>query len=153
MTKDPNAIDILADHEVVKKLGRWTTEREFTVRARRSTVVVDLRSPEIEEDEVVVNIDLDKANLELLVADDAEVDQRQIAWTGGGRVKDATGGTGGRRIVLVGSSSGSEVRVKRRGVAILTAMATREFIEDAKNAHRTGGNTTVDDPTRDPSGN
>ncbi|WP_425563013.1 ATP-binding cassette domain-containing protein, partial [Mucilaginibacter gynuensis] len=49
----------------------------------------------------------------LLVADDAEVDQRQIAWTGRGRVKDATGGTGGRRIILVGSSAGSEVRVKR----------------------------------------
>ncbi|GAA4491363.1 hypothetical protein [Microbacterium panaciterrae] len=153
MTNDTNATDVFADHEVVKKLGRWTTEREFTIRARRSTVVLDLRSPEIEEGEVVVNIDVDKTTLELLVADDAEVDQRQIAWTGRGRVKDATGGTGGRRIILVGSSAGSEVRVKRGGVAILTTMATREFIEDAKNAHRTGVNTTVDDPTRNPNGN
>lgn len=153
MTSDTNATDVFADHEVVKRLGRWTTDRAFTIRARRSTVVIDLRSPEIEIGEIVLNIDLDKANLELLVAEDAEVDQRQIAWTGRGRVKDATGGTGGRRIVLVGSSSVSEVRVKRGGVAILTAMATREFIEDARFAHRTGGKTTVDDPTRDPSGN
>lgn len=153
MTTDTNETDIFADHEVVKKLGRWTTERDFTVRARRSTVVLDLRSPEIQAGDVTVSIDLDKATLELLVSDDAQIDQTQIAWTGGGRVKDSAGGSGGRRIALVGSSTGSEVRVKRGGVAILTAMATREFIEDAKRAHRTGGNTTVDDPTRDPNNN
>ncbi|MGC4152309.1 MAG: hypothetical protein QM628_04440 [Propionicimonas sp.] len=150
MTTDTNETDIFADHEVVKKLGRWTTGRGFTVRARRSTVVLDLRSPEIQDGDITVSIDLDKATLELLVADDAQIDQTQIAWTGRGRVKDSVGDSGGRRIVLVGSSTSSEVRVKRGGVAILTAMASREFIEDAKNAHRTGGNTTVDDPTRDP---
>ncbi len=148
MTSATNETDIFADHEVVKKLGRWTTKRDFAIRARRSTVVLDLRSPEIQAGNITVSIDLNKATLELLVDDD-EIDQSEIAWTGGGRVKDMAGGAGARRIVLVGSSTGSEVRVKRGGVAILAAMATREFIEDAKNAHRTGGNTTVDDPTRD----
>lgn len=150
MSTETNSPVVFADHEVVKRLGRWAKERDFMVRARRSTVVLDLRSPEIEDGDIAVNIDLDGANLELLVADDAEIDQTQITWTGRGRVKDAVGGAGGRRIVLAGPSAGSEVRVKRGGVAVLTAMASREFIEDAKQAHRTGGSTTVDDPTRDP---
>lgn len=153
MTDKTNGTDIVADHEVVRRLGRWTTDREFTIRARHSTVVIDLRSPEIEDGDITVNIDLDTANLELLASDDAQIDQTQIAWTGRGKVKDASSGIGGRRVVLVGSSASSEVRVKRGGVAILTAMATREFIEDAKAAHRTGGNTTVDDPTRGPNNN
>lgn len=150
MSTESNSPVVFADHEVVKRLGRWTKERNFDVRARRSTVVLDLRSPEIGDGDITVNVDLDGANLEVLVAEDAEIDQTGIAWTGRGRVKDAVGGAGGRRVVFAGPATGSEVRVKRGGVAVLTAMASREFIEDVKHAHRTGGNTTVDDPNRDP---
>ncbi|WP_349425792.1 hypothetical protein [Microbacterium sp. LWS13-1.2] len=150
MSDEAGETDIFADHEVVKRLGRWTIARDFAIRAPHSTVVMDLRSPEIPDGVVTARVDLHRATLELLVADDTQIDQTRIIWMGRGRVTDAAGQRRGRRIVLAGSSADSEVRVKRGGVAILAAMVTREFIEDAKTAHRAGGSTTVDDPTRDP---
>ncbi len=38
---------IQADHQMVKKLGHWTTDRDFEVRARRGAAVLDLRSRQI----------------------------------------------------------------------------------------------------------
>jgi hypothetical protein len=40
------------------------------------------------------------------------------------------------------------VRVHRGGIAILSAMCSRAYLEDVRRAHRTGTMPTVDDPTR-----
>jgi hypothetical protein len=47
MTPTTGVTLIRADHETIKRLGTWTTDRTFDVRARRSTVVLDLRSPHL----------------------------------------------------------------------------------------------------------
>ncbi len=54
----------------------------------------------------------------------------------------------GRQIRLVGSASDSEVRVHRGGIAILSAMFSRAFIQDARLARKNGTYPTVDDPAR-----
>ena len=66
------------------------------------------------------------AHVERIHADHAVV-KRLGNWTRAGRV---------------------EVRVQRGGVAILTAMCSREYLRDLRLAHRTGGHPTVDDPAR-----
>lgn len=45
-------------------------------------------------------------------------------------------------------ASNSEIRVHRGGVAILSAMFSRAFIQDVRQARQNGGYPTVDDPTR-----
>jgi len=42
----------------------------------------------------------------------------------------------------------AEVRVHRRGVAILSAMCSREYLADALQARREGRYPTIDDPSR-----
>ena len=93
---------------------------------------------------------MDHAVLALLVPGDATIDQTGLDWTGRGKVKDAAGvgASGGRVIRLRGSVTSSEFRVRRGGVAILSAMFSREFVEDARHAHREGTFTAVDDPAR-----
>ena len=139
---------IAAFHTVTKKLGNWTTEREFEVRAARGSVVLDLRSPEIEDGDIVIELDADHAMIKLLVAEDAVIDEWDLRRIGRGRVKDSAGGAGGRRVVLTGQLRGAEVRVHRGGVAVLSAMCSREFLADAWQAHREGGFPTVADPAR-----
>jgi hypothetical protein len=137
-----------ADHTVAKRLGNWTRAGRVDVRARHSVVVIDLRSPEL-PDEVELNVELQRATLKLLLPDDARVEHWDLRWTARGRVKDAQPAAGGpRRIRLTGLATGSEVRVQRSGVAILTAMCSREYLQDLRRAHRTGGHPTVDDPAR-----
>ena len=55
---------------------------------------------------------------------------------------------GAMRVRLSGGAHNSEIRVNRGGVAQLAALCSREFIEDALRAHKTGTFPTVDDPTR-----
>lgn len=143
-------VRIPANHAVTKRLGNWTVERDFQVRAHRGVAVLDLRSPEIPDGDIHVDVDLDHAVLKLLVTDDAVVDDWDLRREGRGKVKDAIGaaGTGGRRIVLTGRLARGEVRVHRGGIAILSAMCSREYVEDVRRAHRDGGFPTVDDPTR-----
>lgn len=150
-----------ADHAVVKRLGNWTRARRFEVRARTGLVVLDLRSPDL-PDEVVVRLELQRATVKLLVPDDAQVEHWDLRWTARGRVKDAqpaaaivganagrpAAAVGTRRVRLTGESTNSEVRVQRAGVAILTAMCSREYLRDLRLAHKTGGHPTVDDPAR-----
>jgi hypothetical protein len=38
-------VRIPANHTVTKRLGNWTTARQFQVRAHRGHAVLDLRSP------------------------------------------------------------------------------------------------------------
>ncbi|MFI6587197.1 hypothetical protein [Embleya sp. NPDC050493] len=148
MTTAP--IRIHADHTTTKHLGNWTTGTSFEVRERRAAGVLDLRSPGIEAGDIEIRVDLDHAMLKLLVADDAVVEQDGLRWTGRGRVKDTsrpTAGTG-RVIRLIGHIDHGEVRIHRGGVAVLSAMFSRAYVEDVKRAHRHGGLPTVADPAR-----
>jgi hypothetical protein len=84
-------VRIPANNAVTKRLGHWTTERQFEVRAHRGVAVLDLRSPRIPAGDIELDVDLDHATLKLLVADDAVLDDWDLRRTGRGRVKDAAG--------------------------------------------------------------
>jgi hypothetical protein len=130
----------------------------FEVRVRRGSVVLDLRSPRLPAGELIVDLDLDRAMVKLLVPDEAVIEYEDVAWSGRGKVKDGVGqqarargaepAPDARRIRLTGRISDGEVRVARGGVAILAAMFTREYVDDLRRAHKEGGVPTVDDPTR-----
>lgn len=131
----------------VKKLGDWTAANRFEVRARSGYALLDLRSPRIEGD-IEVHITAGRSTIKLLVPEDAVVDQWDLTFRGRGTVKDweRPKNAGGRRIRLIGEIDNGEVRIARGGIAILTAMFSREFVEDCKRAHRDGGRPTVHDP-------
>ncbi len=120
------------------------------MRSHRGHAVLDLRSPQIEADEISVDLDLDHAMLKLLLPEDAVIDDWDLQRSGRGRVKDAEGdrATGGKRIVLTGQMRHGEIRVHRGGIAQLSAMFSREYLADLRRAHRGGGFPTVDDPAR-----
>ena len=142
---------IHVDHDSQKRLGNWTTARTFEVRSRYGQVVIDLRSPQIPDGDIEVALDLDHSTIKLLVADDAVIDQWDLAWTGRGKVKQTyhhnPAGTG-RRIRLTGHVRHGEVRVASGGIARLSAMASREYLADARRAHAEGDVPTLDDPAR-----
>ena len=144
-------VQIHADHASQKRLGNWTTARAFQVRARRAQVTIDLRSPQIPDGDVELGLDLDHATLTLLVAEDAVIDHRGLAWSGRGKVKqtyhDNPAGTG-RRIRLTGQVRHGEVRVQSGGIARLSAITSLEYLADARRAHAEGGTPTLDDPAR-----
>jgi hypothetical protein len=151
MTTTESPVRIPAHHASTRRLGHWTTERAFEVRAHRGAAVLDLRSPRIPAGDIHVTVQADHATIKLLLAEDAVVDDWDLAIVGRGKVKDAVGPSAphGRRIVLSGTLRHAEVRVNRGGVAQLAAMFTREYVADVRRAHRDGGVPTVDDPTRD----
>ncbi|HSS91787.1 MAG TPA: hypothetical protein VLL69_20930 [Streptosporangiaceae bacterium] len=143
-------VRIPANHAVTKRLGNWTTARRFQVRAHRGSAVLDLRSPQIPAGDVEIEADLDHAMLKLLVADDAFVEDWDLRLTGRSRVKDAEGpdAPSGRRIVVTGQLRSAEIRVRRGGIAMLSAMFSRAYWADLRRAHKEGGFPTVDDPAR-----
>jgi hypothetical protein len=145
-----DTIRVHADHTMAKHLGNWTTARTFEVRIRRGAAVIDLRSPDIVDGDVELHLDIDHGMLKLLLPADATIDRWNLQWTGRGKVKDWEGGTakGGRRIRLTGRVHGGEIRVHRGGIAILSAMFSRAYLEGLKRAHDEGTMPTVDDPTR-----
>ena len=128
------AVPIRAHSTVVKRLGHWTQQRRFDVRASRGSVVLDLRSPQIPAGDIEIGLDLDHAVVKLLVADGAVIEHGDLRRVGRGTVKDWTGigAAGGRSIVLTGEMRSAEVRVHRGGVAILSAMCSREYLADAR---------------------
>ena len=145
------AVRVAANNAVTKRLGHWTTERRFQVRAHRGVAVVDLRSPRIPAGDIEVEVDLRHAVLKLLVADDAVIDDWDLRCTDRSKVKDGAGTAvtvAGRRIVVTGTMRRSELRIHRSGVAILSAMFSRAYLTDLRRAHRERGFPTVDDPTR-----
>ena len=79
------AVRIPANYATVKRLGNWTTERQFQVRAHRGSAVLDLRSPQIPAGDIEIEVDIDHAMLKLLVADDAMVDDWDLGRTGRSR--------------------------------------------------------------------
>lgn len=119
------------------------------MRATRGNVLLDLRSPRIEEGDIEVHVEIDHALLKLLVAEDAAIDQDDMRRVGAGRMKDWSSAASGRRIRLVGEMRNAEIRVQRGGVARLSAMATREYVQDVRQARREGRYPTIDDPTRE----
>jgi hypothetical protein len=135
-TPDEETAAIRAHHRVVQKLGHWTTVRGFDVRASRGSVLLDLRSPRIAAGDIEIRLDIDHATVKLLVPDGAIVDHDEVRRIGRGRVKDWTGtsAAGGRRIVLLGELRHAEVRLHRGGVAILSAMCSRAYLADARQA-------------------
>ncbi|MFI6602258.1 hypothetical protein ACIBHX_38915 [Nonomuraea sp. NPDC050536] len=135
-----------AFHTATKKLGRWTDASSFELRAHRGYAVLDLRA--IEADEIEIRIDAGRSAIKLLVADDAVIDQWDLRMIGRGKVKDWTGlpSQSGPRIRLIGEIRHGEVRISRGGVAVLTAMLSREFVDDCLRAHREGTAPTVHDP-------
>jgi hypothetical protein len=143
-------VRVAANYTVTKRLGNWTAADRFQVRSHRGHAVLDLRSPDIQADEISVDIDLDHAMLKLLVPDDAVIEDWDLRRAGRGRVKEAEGGraTGGKRVVLTGQMRHGEIRVHRGGIAMLSAMFSREYLADLRRAHREGGLPTVADPAR-----
>jgi hypothetical protein len=143
-------VRIRAHGRGVKKLGHWTTAGSFDVRATRGNVVLDLRSSRIEAADIEIQLDIDHATVKLLVPEGAVVDHDEVRRVGRGRVKDWTGisAPGGRRIMLRGEMRKAEVRVHRGGIAILSAMCSREYLADALQARREGRYPTIDDPSR-----
>ena len=136
------------DHAVVKRLGRWTRASRFDARVRYGVLVLDLRSPDVQGD-VEVRLDLQRSTLKLLLAEGDQVDHRDLDWTGRGQVKDDQRPAGpGRRVRLAGHADNSEVRVHRGGMAALSAMFSRAYVQDLRRARKNGGYPTVDDPTR-----
>jgi hypothetical protein len=97
-----------------------------------------------------IRLDIDHATVKLLVPDGAIIDHDDVRRVGRGRVKDWTGisAAGGRRIVLLGEMRNAEVRVHRGGIAILSAMCSREYVADALRARREGRYPSIDDPSR-----
>jgi hypothetical protein len=144
-----------AHYANIKKLGHWTTARRFEVRAQRGYVVLDLRSPQIPGGDVEIKLDLDHSMVKLLAPEDAVIDHWDLTMVGRGRVKDNQGGqapdgqaAGGRRIRITGQVRHGEIRVNRGGVAVLSAMFSREYVADVRRANREGSMPTVDDPAR-----
>jgi len=145
----PEAERLHVDHAVAKRLGRWTSATQFEARVRSGVLVLDLRSPEVKGD-VEVRLDLQRSTLKLLLAEGDQVDHWDLGWTGRGQVKDdqRPAGPGGRLVRLAGHADNSEVRVHRGGMAALSAMFSRAFVRDLRQARRNGGYPTVDDPAR-----
>ena len=143
-------VRIHADHTMSKHLGDWTTARTFELRARRGAVVIDLRSPDLPAGDLEVAVDVDRGMVKLLLPADATVEHWGLQWTGRGKIKDWEGGAarGGRRIRLTGHVRDGEIRIHRGGMAVLSAMFSRAYLDDVRRAHREGGQPTVDDPTR-----
>ena len=141
-------VQIPAYGTITKKLGNWTTARHFEVRAHRGHAVLDLRSPQIPAGDIAVDVDIDHARLVLLVPDDAVLDDWNLHRHGRSTVKDPEGGhaAGTRRIAVTGQVRSGEIRVRRGGLAVLTAMCSREFLADARRARKDGGVPTVADP-------
>ena len=149
----PEAERLHVDHTVAKRLGRWTSANRFDARVRYGVLVLDLRSPDVTGD-VDIHLDLQRSTLKLLLAEGDQVDHRDLDWTGRGQVKDdqRPAGPAGRRVRLAGHADNSEVRVHRGGMAALSAMFSRAFVQDLRRARKNGGYPTVDDPTRNLSG-
>jgi hypothetical protein len=145
----PAAERLHVDHGVTKRLGRWTSASQFDVRVRSGVLVLDLRSPEITGD-VELCLDLHRSTVKLLLAEGDQVDHWGLGWSGRGRVKDdqRPAEPGGRRVRLSGRAENSEVRVHRGGMAALSAMFSRAYVQDLRRARKHGSYPTVDDPTR-----
>jgi len=149
----------------VRRLGHWTTARHFDVMASRGSVILDLRSLHIEPGDIQVTLDVDRSMVKLLVPEDAVVDHGDVRRVGRCGFVDWSGAPtpDGRVIRIAGEMRSSELRINRGGIAIVSAMLTREYLadlrrafranhvtslQDMQTAYREGRWTTIDDPGR-----
>ncbi|MFM9608651.1 hypothetical protein DF268_02695 [Streptomyces sp. V2] len=147
-TEDTVLVEVYYTSE--KKLGHWTEARRIEVRARRSSLHLDLRSHRIPEGEITVHLQAERSTVKLLVPDGSTVDERELELPDNSKVKDAqrhAPGSGGRRIRLIGRLQHSEVRISRGGMANLSSLFSREFVEEARRAHRDGDHPSLPDPS------
>ena len=158
-------VRITAHQRSVRRLGHWTTARRFDVRASRGSVVLELRSPRIEPGDIEIDLDVDHSMVKLLVPDGAIVDPDGVRRIGRCGFVDWSGtpAPNGRLVRVVGELRGSELRVNRGGIAIVSAMLTGEYLADlrrafrenrvrtlgdVREAYREGRWTTIEDPGR-----
>jgi hypothetical protein len=158
-------VQIRAHGRSIRRLGHWTTARRFDVRASRGSVVLDLRSPHIEPGDVEIAVDTDHSMVKLLVPEDAVVHNDDVRRVGRCGFVDWSGRSApeGRVIRIGGELRRSELRINRGGIAIVSAMLTREYLADLQRAFRAnhvtsladvrtayseGRWTTIDDPGR-----
>ncbi|MGW6144912.1 hypothetical protein [Streptomyces sp. NPDC055140] len=143
---------IHSDHGLVKHLGNWTEAGHFEIKARHGAAVLDLRSPDLPDD-VEIHLDMDRAMVKLLVDDGTAIDHWNLRWTARGKIKDSQSSSdgdkaAGRLVHLSGSATNSEIRIHRGGIALLSAMFSRAYVQDVRRAHKTGDVPTIDDPAR-----
>jgi hypothetical protein len=134
-TISPVRID--ADRAAEKRLGAWTTARSFRVRARRGSVVLDLRSPQIPDGDIEVSFDVSHSTVTILVPAGSVIEQWDLARTGRGKVKRTFLGRGnenGRLVRLTGQVDHGEVRLHSGGIAELSALCSREYLAEIRRA-------------------
>lgn len=121
----------------VTRLGRWTDSHDFDVRVRRGSVVLDLRSSQIDRD-LDVRLAVERGVVTLLVPDDAVIDEWDLELVGRGRVKQIfhTRSGNGRTVRLSGRVERGEIRVHSGGIAQLTAIFTGDFLRAALHGRR-----------------
>jgi hypothetical protein len=148
----PQVAYVQAHYSSNRKLGHWTTARRIEVKAMRSSIVLDLRSPQIEAGDIEIDLLVERSMIKLLVPEDAVVDHWDLRKTGRAKVKDGPVDEtpDSRRIKITGLLGHSEVRVRRGGMAVLAAMFTREYVDEVVNANKTGLMPTVIDPGNTP---
>src|SRR5262245_50787204 len=122
-------VHVQAHYSTNRKLGHWTESRRFQVKAMRGHVVLDLRSPQIEDGDIEIELAADRTMVKLLVPDNAVVDTWDLELVGQCRVKDSRfeETPGSRRIKVTGQLRRGEIRIRRGGVAVIAAMLTREY--------------------------
>src|SRR4051812_14080343 len=69
----PQVAYVQAHYSNNRKLGHWTTARHIEVKAMRSSIVLDLRSPQIEAGDIEIELLTDHSMVKLLVPEDAVV--------------------------------------------------------------------------------
>ena len=164
-TATVSSVKIRAHDQAVRRLGHWTTARQFDIVASGGSVILDLRSPRIEQGDIEISLDADRSMVKLLVPEDAIVDAGDVRRIGRCGYVDWSGAPaeGGRIIRVTGEMRKSELRVNRGGIAIVSAMLTSEYLadlqrafranhirslKDMQDAYREGRWTTVEDPGR-----
>ncbi|MBO8188090.1 hypothetical protein [Streptomyces spirodelae] len=132
----------------VKRLGHWTRSRTIDVRTRRSSVHLDLRSAQLPDGDIELRLLSERSMLKLLLPQDAVLDETELTLVGRCKIKDRERHVPhhGRVIRLTGTLQRGEIRVARGGVATLSAMFSREFIDDCRTAHRNGTHPVLPDP-------
>jgi hypothetical protein len=139
-TPAPEPLRIRAFDRHLRHLGDWTTARRFDVAASRGVVVLDLLLPRLDDGDIEIHLDVNRSTVKLLVPDGARIDDDELRRVGRGGVKDWTGtaSPSGRRIRLTGELRGSEVRVHRGGVAVLSLLRSPGLVRQVRHAHETG---------------
>jgi hypothetical protein len=127
---------IRADHQIIKRVGAWTTSRSIDVSARRSKVLLDLRDLGEQDADIQLGIDTEHSVLILLVRADDNVDTSGVTWTGRGTVKDRQPSANtGTRVVVHGAVHDGQIRIYRDGLATFISMFDRRHLRAMHHDH------------------